>query len=364
MGRMLAYALVLDKHSVTLFDQQPRNTNTGCSFAAAGLLMPVSELDKSDIQICLLGREAVLSYWPGILKEIGGDIYFRSLGALALSHPRDITELRRFISLVESKLSQFSGVIKNRQRKDSSENTRNQFTVKLDQKDIRQIEPDLVSYDEIYFIPEEGQIDSQAVMLALEEYLNRHKIHWCPDTVVLSVANGSIHTNKGNHSFDLVFDCRGLGAGSLFKNMLAVRGECIWLYAPEVRLRYPVRFHHPRYNLYVVPRPGSVYIVGASEIYSEDYSNISVRSTLELLTAAYSLHAGFAEARIIKTVTHCRPALMSFLPEIRLTNQCVAINGLYRHGFLIAPSLAMEIMRWINQGLAAREYPQLWSTIS
>jgi hypothetical protein len=56
---------------------------------------------------------------------------------------------------------------------------------------------------------------------------------------------------------------------------------------------------HPRYPLYIAPKPGhGVFVIGATEIESEDMSPASVRSTLELLSAAYAVHSGFAEARI------------------------------------------------------------------
>jgi glycine oxidase len=81
---------------------------------------------------------------------------------------------------------------------------------------------------------------------------------------------------------------------------------------------------------------------------------------LELLTAAYSIHSSFCEARVIKTVTHCRPTLINHLPKIKYGDGLIAINGLYRHGYLIAPSLMADVMLWIQQGIQKVRYPQLW----
>ena len=55
-------------------------------------------------------------------------------------------------------------------------------------------------------------------------------------------------------------------------------------------------------------------MIGATEIESEDLSPASVRSTLELLSAAYAVHPGFAEARILELSVQCRPALPDNLP--------------------------------------------------
>jgi glycine oxidase len=159
--------------------------------------------------------------------------------------------------------------------------------------------------------------------------------------------------------FDWVIDCRGLGAkeswkqvGDASKNLRGVRGEVIRLHAPEVKLRRPTRLIHPRYPIYIAPKEDDVYVVGATEIESEDLSAMSVRSAMELLSAVYTVHSGFAEARILEMATQCRPTLKDNLPEISIdqkTNQAdlMLINGLYRHGFMISPAIldcALEIL--------------------
>jgi len=84
----------------------------------------------------------------------------------------------------------------------------------------------------------------------------------------------------------------------------------------------------------------------------------SVRSTLELLSAAYAVHSGFAEARIVEIATQCRPTLPDNLPAIRwLQPRVMQVNGLYRHGFLIAPAMldmAMELLATSASALAPR----------
>jgi glycine oxidase len=124
------------------------------------------------------------------------------------------------------------------------------------------------------------------------------------------------------------------------------------LHAPEVKLRRPTRLIHPRYPIYIAPKEDDVYVVGATEIESEDLSPMSVRSAMELLSATYTVHSGFAEARILEMSTQCRPTLKDNLPEIchdqRLNvASLMKINGLYRHGFMISPAIldcALEIL--------------------
>jgi glycine oxidase len=61
---------------------------------------------------------------------------------------------------------------------------------------------------------------------------------------------------------------------------------------------------------------------------------------LELLSAAYALHPSFGEAEIIETGADVRQAFSDNLPRIRRQGRVVHVNGLYRHGFLLAPALA------------------------
>ena len=101
-----------------------------------------------------------------------------------------------------------------------------------------------------------------------------------------------------------------------------------------------MRLIHPRWSLYIVPRDGNRFLIGATSIESDD-RGVSVRSALELLTAAYSVHPAFGEARIVDFGAGLRPAFPDNLPRVVVDgNSKITVNGLYRHGFLLAPALA------------------------
>lgn len=341
MGRLLALALHNAGWQVTLFDQSFGASN--CSLAAAGLLTPFSELDKATALISYLGQESIGIHWPRIIEQLSASVYFQRSGTLVVCHPRDQAEWQIFSRRIASQM------VQNRS-----------FFKPLNKTDLRQLEPELTQFESAYYFPDEGHIDCQSLMSALQNYFDINNLTLHVNTAVIAIAPRSITTNISTHHFDLVFDCRGLGAHETFNNLRALRGELIWLHAPEVQLKRPLRILHPRYNLYIVPRPGNVYLVGASEIEANDLSPISVRTTLELLTAAYYVHAGFSEARIIKTVTHCRPTLFNHLPCIKSTDGLIAVNGLYRHGYLIAPALAEEILRSLSGQHQSIRYPEIW----
>jgi glycine oxidase len=111
-----------------------------------------------------------------------------------------------------------------------------------------------------------------------------------------------------------------------------------------VALQRPVRLMHPRHRVYLVPRPGDVIVVGASEVESEDCSPVSLRSAVELLAAAQSVLPALAEARIVHLDTHLRPALPDHRPRVEHAPGLLRLNGLFRHGWLLAPALVEDAL--------------------
>src|SRR5690606_24217941 len=85
---------------------------------------------------------------------------------------------------------------------------------------------------------------------------------------------------------------------------------------------------------------GGHFMLGATQIESDDRSRRSVRSVLELLSAAYALHPAFGEADLVEIGTDARPAFPDNLPRLTRRGDTIHVNGLFRHGFLLAPALA------------------------
>jgi glycine oxidase len=68
----------------------------------------------------------------------------------------------------------------------------------------------------------------------------------------------------------------------------------------------------------------------------------------ELLGAAYTVHPAFGEAEVIETGAGLRPTLPDHLPKIIRQGRTLFINGLFRHGFLLAPALARRVKHIIS----------------
>jgi glycine oxidase len=168
------------------------------------------------------------------------------------------------------------------------------------------------------------------------------QFHW--GQAVDAVSSRQLQLAGRRLEFDWVFDVRGTGARPQL-SVRGVRGEILHLHAPGVRLSRPIRLLHPRHRVYIVPRAGDRVLVGASEIESEDRSPISLRSTVELLAAAHSVLPALAEARVVHTETNLRPALPDNLPVLSTEPGLTQVNGLFRHGWLIAPALVEQALQ-------------------
>ena len=344
MGRMLAWHLSVSGKKVSLFDREGFGTDSSAAAnTAAGMLTPYAELESAEPLIFELGMQS-LQVWPNIMAKLGiADAYFQN-GSLVVAHASDRADYQRFTSHLHSKLS-----------------AEQLAECEIDREQLQQLEPELSdSFQQAMFFPEESWLRTAEVMDALLNESIKLGCETHPNTPVSELSPNQLVTDAGKQTFDLVIDCRGLGAKEQVDGLRGVRGELIWLQAPEVRLQRLVRLMHPRYGLYVVPQnQDDLYIVGATQIESDDTGPITLRSAMELLSAAYSLHAGFSEARILQTKTNCRPALADNLPQIEVQDGLIRVNGLFRHGYLLAPVLAAEVMQTIDQSNHKTAFRQL-----
>jgi glycine oxidase len=149
---------------------------------------------------------------------------------------------------------------------------------------------------------------------------------------------------------ELLIDCRGLAAQPELPNLRGVRGERLIVRSRDVVLTRPMRLLHPRHPIYIVPWSDSRYMVGATVIESEDAGPLTVRSALELLGSAYALNPAFGEAEILEAGAGVRPAFPDNVPKIVVRGRTIFVNGLYRHGFLLAPVLAELLAGYVERG--------------
>jgi glycine oxidase len=208
-------------------------------------------------------------------------------------------------------------------------------------EELGALEPELQGrFSRALYFASEAHLDPRAALTALAQRLLQ---------LGVSIRFG-VEASPALTAGRAVIDCSGLAARGVFADLRGVKGEMLLLSLPELSLRRPVRVLHPRLPVYVVPRGGGEYMVGASMIESDEGTRISARSMLELLSAAYALHPAFGEARIVEIGTGVRAAFPDNLPRIRRVGDALYVNGLYRHGFLLAPALARRAAQMLLNG--------------
>lgn len=339
-GRLLAWELAGRGHSVAVFDPAPgpgeplpgQALPHAAGWTAAGMLSPVAELETGDDDIYALGQRS-LERWPAIIAALQQPVFHRQQGSLMLAHRGDEGAARRMTELLAHKLA--------RQGHEQEDGAAAGCVIRrIDLAELRRLEPAIQGPAQAWLLPGEGQLHTRQAMAALADAGHRLGVQWHWGETVEGLTPHTLHAagGGGERRFDWVFDARGLGARPELPTR-GVRGEVLWLHAPGVALHRPLRLLHPRHRVYIVPRPGDIVFIGASEIESEDRGPMSLRSAVELMAAAHSVIPGLAEARIAHMETNLRPALPDNLPRIDTAPGLSRVNGLFRHGWLIAPAL-------------------------
>ena len=323
LGRLLAWRLSTYGHAVTVFDPAsgPLDRGHAAGWTAAGMLSPWAELECADARVAELGLRS-LALWAEVVDQLPQTVHFRREGSLLLAHRSDVGMAQRLIGLLQARMPA------------------GHAPRALSADQLHELEPAVHGPTHAWLLEGEGQIHTVQAMQSLADAAARGGVRWRWEHTVGNLAPGRIEGER----FDAVFDVRGVGARPDLP-VRGVRGEILWLHAPGIELGRPLRLLHPRWRVYLVHRPDDIVVVGASEIESEDRSPISVRSLLGLLSAAHSVLPELAEARVVRTETNLRPALPDNLPRIEHRPGLTRINGLFRHGWLIAPALVEDALR-------------------
>lgn len=295
-GLIAAFELAARGAAVTVAEIR-HSLGGNASWMAGGMLAPWCERESAEQPVLDLGRGAP-DWWDAALPG-----HVTRAGTLVVAMPRDAGELDRFAS----RTSGYRWV---------------------DEDEIALLEPDLAGrFHRGLFFPGEAHLDPRRAMAALHEKLAERGVEFRFGVGVEPIAG-----------FERQIDCTGMAAGDA--RLRGIRGEMLILHAPDISLSRPVRLLHPRFPLYLVPRANHHFMVGATMIESLSAGPVTARSMMELLNAAYSVHPAFGEAAIVETGVGVRPAFPDNLPRVESQGRTVAINGLYRHGFLLAPAMA------------------------
>ncbi len=346
-GLWQALTLARAGHNVRLLEASKTPFENAASALAGAMLAPYCEAETAEPLVHELGLAALplwLKAFPDIVCK----------GSLVVANARDRAELKRFARLTNGH-------------------------AQLDGPGIATLEPDLNGrFASGLFFADEAHM---APLDALNGLLQAARaagvkfefgVNWSADK-----------DDSTSDASSLVIDCRGMAARNDLPTLRGVRGERIVIRSQDVQLSRPVRLLHPRHPLYIVPWPdtgesgaeqsiapplagsrsGQVYMIGSTLLESDDTSAMTVRSALEILGLAYALHPAFGEAEIIDMSAGVRPAFPDNCPKIivrgrgkqssaRRSHGRIHVNGMYRHGFLVAPMMARLVADYIATGTA------------
>jgi len=307
VGLWQALTLARRGHSIVLAERSAAPFADACSLYAGAMLAPRCEEESAESIVRELGLRGIALWtetYPGTIAN----------GSLVVAPPRDRVLLDRFARMTKG-------------------------GERLDTAALTTLEPDLGPRfgTGLYFEGEAHLHPDAALAFFLAEVQKAG--------VVVQLGQAEIPPGS-----DLIIDCRGLAANDALPTLRGVRGERIVVRAPDVAIQRPVRLLHPRFPLYLVPWGEGLFMVGATTIEREDGGPVTLRSALELLSAAYALDPAFGEAEILALGAGVRPTFPDNRPRIIASKGYIYVNGLYRHGFLLAPVLAELVADYLETG--------------
>jgi glycine oxidase len=306
VGLWQALTLARRGHRVRLVERSAEPFAQAASALAGAMLAPHCEAEAAELVVRDLGLRSLplwRALYPGVIAK----------GTLVVAGTRDRAELTRFARMTDGHQTINAG-------------------------ELNALEPGLEGRFAagLFYADEAHMMPAEAMSFLLE------MIRSAGVEIAFATSFASAAADNG-----LVIDCRGLAAREQLSDLRGVRGERVLVRAGDVEITRPVRLLHPRHPLYVVPWGNGRYMVGATVIESDDPSPITVRSALELLGSAYALHPGFAEAEIMDMAAGVRPAFPDNVPRIVARGNVLFVNGLFRHGFLLAPVLAELVADYV-----------------
>lgn len=326
-GLSVAFALCQRGVPVAIYDKA--EFGRGTTWAAAGMLAPVHELEFQELDLLRLGQASLALYpqWETLL----GDIGLERTGTLEVAlSPDDVPYLERLFQFQQQQglaVEWLSGT------------------------QLRVREPALSpTLPAGVFAPGDWQVDNRKLVGALVGYLRAHGAHLHPHTEVLgwAAAPGGIALTTASGRVAAQALVLATGAYPVPESLAPpqaikpIKGQMVAL-APSGPqfggLRHVVRIRSRAWgNAYLVPKTDRLVVGSTAEEVGADRS-LTAGGLLDVLRKAYAAVPGTYDLPILDLWTGHRPATASRQPLVARhpTAPVVWLNGLYRHGVLLGP---------------------------
>jgi glycine oxidase len=343
IGLGIAWRATQAGMTVTVVDEAP---GRGASWAAAGMLAPVTELHYGEDELLALNL-ASAARWPGFAAEVeeasGQPVGYRPGGTLAVA--RDADDNAALEDLYRFQLRCGLDVQRLRSR------------------ECRQLEPGLhPSIRGGVLAAGDHQVDNRALVLALLGACERAGVRMLAgrvaelatqdDRVTGVVLAGGEARSAG--TVVLAAGCWSGGLGGLAAEALPpvrpVKGQLLYLRGPADQ---PLCSGNVRgLEVYVVPRGDGRVVVGATVEEQGFDTRVTAGSVHDLLRAAMELLPDVAELELLETVVGLRPGSPDNAPMLGPAGPegLVVATGHYRNGILLTPVTADAVAELLATG--------------
>ena len=344
IGLAVAWRAAQAGMAVTVVDQAP---GRGASWAAAGMLAPVTEVHYGERQLLALNLAAA-ARWPSFAAELeeaaGQPVGYRPGGTLAVA--RDADDNAALEDLYQFQLRCGLEVERLRSR------------------ECRQLEPGLApSIRGGVLAAGDHQVDNRALVQTLVVACERAGVRLVEGRVAeLAVEGGRVTgvvlAASGERlaagTVVLAAGCWSGGIGGLAAEALPpvrpVKGQLLYLRGPADQ---PLCSRNVRgLEVYVVPRGDGRVVVGATVEEQGFDTTVTAGAVHDLLRAALELLPEVAELELAETVVGLRPGSPDNAPMLGPAGPdgLVVATGHYRNGILLTPVTADAIAELLASG--------------
>lgn len=346
IGLTVAWRAAQQGHDTTVVDPAP---GTGASWAAAGMLAPVTEAHPGEEPLLALNRHAARR-WPAFAEELaraaGTEVELRTRGTVVAALDADdrghLDDLADRLEAMGLAVEQLGG------------------------RQLRRCEPALApGVRGGLYVAGDHAVDNRQVVTALLAAapgagvrVDRRR---ATGVAVTAGVVGVDLADGARLACEVAVVAAGCWSGRLSMPEAArppvrpVRGEIVRLRDDPAAplLSRTVRGTAHGWPVYLVPRGHGEVVVGATADDRGYDATVTAGGVLDLLRAATDLVPGVRELALVETRTGLRPGTPDNAPLVGPTtvDGLVLATGHYRHGILQAPVTADAVAAWLSDGV-------------
>jgi len=338
IGLACAFSLAGQGHSITLLDA---SGTRGASWAAAGMLAPVSEAAFGEIELTRLNLAAVAEF-AAFAAGLDADVGLRAEGTLVVAFNSDDRAALERLSAYRDSLGL--------------------ATVRLSGREARKAEPYLAGEVRAGVLAEgDLSVDNRRYLAALLAGCRRRGVQVRAEEVGGLDGNRARTASGAEYPFEIAVVCSGAASSALVPvPVQPVKGQIVRLAVPSrlgTVLTRTVRGLVRGSEVYLVPRAGGELVVGATSEQQGFDTTVTAGGVYELLRNAYELLPISSECEFVEARAGSRPGTPDNGPLLGWARPGVLIaTGHYRNGILLSASTARAVTAMVAGQPAGAEW--------